>query len=314
MANNCPPILAPSPVSSLSSLDDEQHDFYEGAEKLLELWFEPDATTVAQLAAAHHDRKHPQDCFLGLRAIPRADLDSMLAEVKCTVLHASRYEYMDSYVLSESSMFVAPFRLIIKTCGTTSLLPAVPRILALAKQFGLVQVNELFFSRRNFGRPELQPFPHQDFDAETVFLDKLFDGRATTLGADDQWHLYTLNRLLPLGGPDQTFEVIMTHLDPQAMSLFFQKDGRTAASVTQESGIATLFPGAFIDDFLFEPCGYSMNGVLDDGYFTIHITPQAEFSYVSFETDIPLVIKIKIIKINNNNMLGGDIRKGKKER
>ncbi|CAH1980398.1 unnamed protein product [Acanthoscelides obtectus] len=43
-----------------------------------------------------------------------------------------------------------------------------------------------------------------------------------------------------------------------------------------------------IDDFLFEPCGYSMNGVTKNGcYMTIHITPEPDFSYVSFETNIP---------------------------
>ena len=31
-----------------------------------------------------------------------------------------------------------------------------------------------------------------------------------------------------------------------------------------------------------------MNGLLPDGhYFTIHITPEPEFSYVSFETNVP---------------------------
>eukprot|EP00057_Strongylocentrotus_purpuratus_P022936 XP_011677410.1 PREDICTED: S-adenosylmethionine decarboxylase proenzyme-like [Strongylocentrotus purpuratus] len=55
---------------------------------------------------------------------------------------------------------------------------------------------------------------------------------------------------------------------------------------TQESGIADLVPDCKIDGFVFEPCGYSMNGLLkDDGYVTIHVTPEKEFSYVSFETN-----------------------------
>ena len=55
----------------------------------------------------------------------------------------------------------------------------------------------------------------------------------------------------------------------------------------QKSGIDKLFPNAKIFDYLFDPCGYSMNGLLPDGhYFTIHITPEPEFSYVSFETNV----------------------------
>ena len=53
------------------------------------------------------------------------------------------------------------------------------------------------------------------------------------------------------------------------------------------SGIGDIFPGSIIDDFLFDPCGYSMNGLMDGGFYTIHITPEAECSYVSFETNIP---------------------------
>ena len=32
--------------------------------------------------------------------------------------------------------------------------------------------------------------------------------------------------------------------------------------VLQKSGIGDLIPGTVIDDVLFEPCGYSMNGLL----------------------------------------------------
>jgi S-adenosylmethionine decarboxylase len=44
--------------------------------------------------------------------------------------------------------------------------------------------------------------------------------------------------------------------------------------------------GKVVHDHLFDPCGYSMNGVArEDRYWTIHITPEAHCSYVSFETN-----------------------------
>ena len=36
----------------------------------------------------------------------------------------------------------------------------------------------------------------------------------------------------------------------------------TTVFCCQKSGIADLLPGTVIDDFLFDPCGYSMNGIL----------------------------------------------------
>lgn len=48
-----------------------------------------------------------------------------------------------------------------------------------------------------------------------------------------------------------------------------------------------------MDDFLFSPIGYSMNGIMKEGseehnepsFMTIHVTPQPSCSYASFETN-----------------------------
>jgi len=61
-----------------------------------------------------------------------------------------------------------------------------------------------------------------------------------------------------------------------------------ARSMTDVSGIGDLLPdGAVIDDWAFEPCGYSMNASHEQHYYTIHITPELAFSYASFETNDP---------------------------
>jgi len=61
----------------------------------------------------------------------------------------------------------------------------------------------------------------------------------------------------------------------------------------QKSGIDKLLPEMKMDDFLFSPIGYSMNGIMresseehkDPSFMTIHVTPQPSCSYASFETN-----------------------------
>ena len=57
--------------------------------------------------------------------------------------------------------------------------------------------------------------------------------------------------------------------------------------MTSVSGIGSLLPNVTIDDWAFAPCGYSMNGLRDGFYYTIHITPEDVYSYASFETNDP---------------------------
>ena len=57
----------------------------------------------------------------------------------------------------------------------------------------------------------------------------------------------------------------------------------SAKHTTAASGIGSMLCKAEIDDFVFEPCGYSMNGCDGEGFSTIHVTPEEGFSYASLE-------------------------------
>ncbi len=107
-----------------------------------------------------------------------------------------------------------------------------------------------------------------------------------------QWHVYVADAngaaYEPSPGstlrPTYKMEMCMTELSPEAAALFFRSsDFVSAEAVTKASGIAALVPGMTIDDYVFEPCGYSMNGIRGGGFMTIHITPEAGFSYASVE-------------------------------
>ena len=63
--------------------------------------------------------------------------------------------HFDAYVLSESSLFVYADRLVLKTCGTTRLLDAVPALLDLAAGLAL-EARRCKYSRASFLFPEHQ--------------------------------------------------------------------------------------------------------------------------------------------------------------
>ena len=68
----------------------------------------------------------------GLRRFQHDVWSDMLADAACTIIHQESNKDFDAYLLSESSMFVYPDRLILKTCGTTTLLLALPKVRAPA--------------------------------------------------------------------------------------------------------------------------------------------------------------------------------------
>ena len=144
----------------------------------------------------------------------------------------------------------------------------------------------------------LQPEVYQCFDQEVAYLKQHFGnlghgGDAYILGDASnglQWHVYVADadqsvRNQSQAGPaTYSLEVCMTELCPQKALQFFRNDSFISAQHTSTaSGIQCLVPNALIDDYVFEPCGYSMNSMEGAGFSTIHITPEEGFSYASFE-------------------------------
>ncbi|WOO85614.1 S-adenosylmethionine decarboxylase proenzyme [Vanrija pseudolonga] len=281
---------------------------FEGPEKLLEVWFAPcpDAlpspatSPINGASTSQHQREGVAPDgkpFLGLRNVPRAVWEEMLDIVKCKVLSVVEGDEIDAYCLSESSMFVAPHVLILKTCGTTLNLYGLHRIIDIARRYcGLTTVWRCFYSRKSFFFPELQQGPHRDWKEEVTFLDKLFGatGSAYTVGPinRDHWLLYLTapnqKALRAVDGPerplalpcpraakgDQTLEILMSHLSNEGRAPFFVPEGlegtsghKLGADISRRLGIDQLFPQheTVLDAFGFEPCGYSSNAVIGTG-------------------------------------------------
>jgi len=168
---------------------------FEGPEKLIEIWFKPPQEKLDELNGL--DEKESTNEY-GLRTVKKEVWDDMLTIVRAQILSITSNKYQDAYLLSESSMFVSPYRFMIKTCGTTTLLNAVPRIIDIAKQYcGLDTISAFFYSRKCFMFPDRQVRPHGSWSEEVDFLEGIFPECSFNTSAyvvgkinRDHWNLY----------------------------------------------------------------------------------------------------------------------------
>jgi len=281
-------------VTSQESVEDNAEyvpGSFEGPEKTMEVWFRPNC--------GHID---------GLRALSRDQLDHLCTKAKCSIVSKVSSSYMDAYVLSESSLFIYKYKYIMKTCGTTTLLRCLDSLLLFADKLGL-ELMWVGYSRKNLNNPHKQHWPHSSFDDEIRFLgshkklEERLHGSGYILGpvTGDHWFVYCADHSeLPLSlcadSRDVTMNLMMFDMAPAMADIFYRCNTETARDMTIKSGIIDLCPGAIIDDCAFTPCGYSMNAILHETYATIHITPEEQCSYASFETNAFLPTYLPIVR------------------
>lgn len=145
---------------------------FEGVEKVLELDFAP----------GHGPSR-------GLLEISRSDWDAVLTDAKCSILGTLCNTTVESYILSESSLFVYAQKVIIKTCGTTTLLMCLPRLLEITAKMSM-RVEWLAYTRKDFKFPWAQQYPHRGPREEIDYLKQMFpEGSAFLMGpvTSDHW-------------------------------------------------------------------------------------------------------------------------------
>jgi S-adenosylmethionine decarboxylase len=285
---------------------------FEGPEKKLEVDFFPNPYVPR-----------------GFRAIQAPRWQVMLTLINCTIMSELKNDYCDAYLLSESSLFVYPYKVVIKTCGKITLLHCLEHLVQMGITEFQTTTSRVSFSRRNLFYPEDQLAPHNSFDDEVEYLRQHFPkGEAHIFGPRSCDHhyffIYTNDQPNPFKGipvaPDptlqhtwmgsdryQSLEILMTGMNRDVMEQFYMS-GKFVSSeeTTRSTGIGGLFDSnCRIDAHQFDPLGYSMNGLDEQIYYTIHITPQPECAFVSFETNIvtkdyPSLVK-KVVEVFQPN-------------
>lgn len=237
----------------------------------------------------------------------------------------------------------------------------------LLQELGL-EVEWLSYTRKDFLFPELQKYPHRSSEEEIAFLKEHFpDGHAHMLGplTRDHWFIFTADRCErdPDDLTERTLNLMMYNIcsetaacftreglaerDAEAAGLLAAATGETTEDerrvlsrqlgecVTRKLLLGELLPGTTTQAWLFEPCGWSLNGSVslgspqptastpgrrsklppgfdasellpassgstveaqDSAYWTVHVTPEEHCSYVSFETNAPLCRHRPLVK------------------
>lgn len=236
---------------------------------------------------------------IGLRALDTEQWQEILNHGHLLILSEKKNEHFDSYLLSESSLFVYPYKVIVKTCGISSPLLCTKALKEVAKKLG-TEIENISFSRRSFICPTGQCYPHRSIEEEEKFLKKHFPGgQALQLGdpKSDHWYLYSAQLTDTPLDSTPSLEITMTGvMKEEALKNFWRDETSSETqSVADKSGFSALTPGAEIDEYSFTPCGFSYNGLLDKGFVTVHITPELPLCYISFETNIADLAYEKIL-------------------
>ncbi|KAI5964149.1 SPE2 [Candida pseudojiufengensis] len=270
---------------------------FEGPEKLLEIWFWKSENDL------------PKNFNEGLRSIELKNWIKILDLVNCKILSMKSSKFMDAYLLSESSLFIFPHKLILKTCGTTTTLACLDELFqTISKALNFVmsskEIYKIFYSRRSFMFPEKQIHVHKDWKNEVSLLNEYFIcGKSYIVGnfaSDDHWYLYfggkeqdnhsnCKHHQLSL---DQTFEILMTELNPNCANKFIysRKPGEQSedgnSDLGHELGMETMIETEL--NCIFEPINLNTH------------LPSPSLSESS-EEESDIEIEEKNYKTNNNN-------------
>ena len=237
--------------------------FFEGSEKKIEITVTDDAGSLRLLG---------EDFWSRIVASANAEIISKISNEEC-----------DAYLLSESSLFVWADRFLMLTCGISTLADAV---LLFIEHLGRDKIRLASYQRKNEYLSHLQG---SSFADDLKRIRAVLPGEAFRVGHLDSHHhyLYTSKSdYLPDQG-ESTSELLMYHIQGSVAD-YLRSEKQSASEIRQLLQLERLFGDFEFNDFLFEPFGYSINGICGDRYMTIHITPQEKSSYVSLETNLAI--------------------------
>jgi len=268
----------------------QEEDVYEGVEKKLILIYSGARNVSIR------------------KAIKEEVWNKVVKAVDAEVLSVMRGDNVDAYLLSESSLFVFNDRIYLKTCGTTRIFNSVKVIVAhLSEEIPGINLTRVVYSRPTYRFPDRQLKGYgRGFEKEVELL-RMVTMEATARSWESTIHttgdgITFHSSSLFLSGITKkqegrtendecnevniSMDLAMFDMDQSKLKDFFGE-----VKALEKFGIGGFLPmespGLQIDEYTFQPCGYSLNALDGEYYWCVHVTPEAQYSYFSFETNHP---------------------------
>lgn len=220
------------------------------------------------------------------------DWKPILEASQCEILSHREIDGQKIYLLSESTLAVWDSGFLLKTCGKTSPLKGLSRLIETYPSV-IKQTVWLAYTRAEFAHPDEQLWPHQSFDQEVSFIQQIFPQvQHRTLPAGNQkFHIVFHSSSEILKAPIREFEeVLLFGIDEQCVDKITScnEPPSTNDKGAENSGSTLLLLGkplgeGVLDEFWFKPQGYSCNAAAQSQFFSCHISPEPETSYASLE-------------------------------
>ncbi|MFT5758016.1 MAG: S-adenosylmethionine decarboxylase [Alteromonadaceae bacterium] len=244
--------------------------FFEGSEKKAEIFIEESYLSL-------------------LDDIDDAVWHDVVSAGNAQILSSMVNPHCKAFILSESSLFIWHDHFLILTCGVTQLIKSIEFFI---KYIGKEKIIACTYQRKNeyYAHAQLSTFSD-----DITILTQYITGNALRFGEIEDHHNYFFYKNAnKITNRDKTYEFIAYQVNSDVLY-------KLSSNVLKFSDIRDflqldiLFPKFILDDFIFKPHGYSVNGLYNDKYFTIHITPQLNSSYISFAANIDLIPLMPLI-------------------
>lgn len=209
---------------------------------------------------------------------------TLVAHSRAKILSKIENDSCKAFLLSESSLFVWQDHFQILTCGETQTVNSVQFFI---EHVGKDKIKHVCYQRKNEYFSHSQP---SSFGDDIKRLQQLIPGKAYRFGELDSHHTFIFHQDNDyfVNKEDKTYEFLAYEISEQASQLLTTQ-GLSKSAIRKFLHLDALLPECTIDDYVFDPYGYSLNAIVQDKYLTIHITPQSGSSYVSFESNINLI-------------------------